>query len=530
MKKGIDPDWFRLAEPSRGAGTIEGLRSRARVAADSVWEPPVPGNPVPLRNLLQAGVRPDPVWRKAVARQRGDGAGDHHKARENKRVEDFPESASPVDDPARPEPVEALVSAHLRQLDDQALIANARDWTLLARPEQLPPKGDWRTWLMLGGRGSGKTRAGAEWVHGLASQLMPGLDGDGRIALVAESFADAREVMIDGISGVLGVAREHRPVFEATRRRLVWPSGAVAQMFSSEDPESLRGPQFDLAWCDELGKWRHARDTWDMLQFGLRLGRLPRQLVTTTPRATPLMLALVKDPATRLTRIRTLDNAANLAAGFLETIRARYGGTRLGRQELDGELIADREDGLWRRDQIEALVVRQHGPLRRIVVAVDPPASGEARHSCCGIVAAGLEEGGRAVVLADGSVEGASPSRWAQAAAQLYGRFDADCVVAEINQGGDMVTSVLRTVEPDLPVRTVRASRGKWLRAEPVAALYEQGRVVHAGHFAALEDQMCDFGPDGLSSGRSPDRLDALVWALTELVLNRKSEPLVRHM
>lgn len=469
------------------------------------WSNPGPGDGVPLRNLLACGWRLEPVVRRQAAAQAQE---------------------------VRPDTpcVEELVSAHLARLDDHALIAHADDWQLAARPEQLPPGGDWRTWLLMGGRGSGKTRAGAEWVHGLASGLMPGLGRDGRIALVAETFGDAREVMIDGISGILGVARAERPAYEATRRRLLWPSGAVAQMFSSEDPESLRGPQFDLAWCDELGKWRHQRETWDMLQFGLRLGSAPRQLVTTTPRATPLMLALVKDAGTRVTNIRTQDNAANLAAGFLDAVRARYGGTRLGRQELDGELIADREDGLWRREQIEALVVRAHGPLNRIVVAVDPPASGEAKHSCCGIVAAGLDGDGRAVVLADGSVEGASPTRWAEAASRLYHRFDADCVVAEINQGGDMVTSVLRTVEPSLPVRTVRASRGKWLRAEPVAALYEQGRVVHAGHFAALEDQMCDFGPDGLSSGRSPDRLDALVWALTELVLNRRAMPQVRHL
>ncbi len=423
-----------------------------------------------------------------------------------------------------------LLAAWIAEFDDQALIANVYDWQLIARPEQLPPDGDWRSWLLMGGRGSGKTRAGAEWVHGLASGAVPGLGRQGRIALVAETFGDAREVMIDGVSGILGVARDQRPAFEATRRRLVWPSGAVAQMFSSEDPESLRGPQFDLAWCDELGKWRHASETWDMLQFALRLGQHPRQLITTTPRATPLMLALVKDAATRVTRIRTEDNAANLAAGFLDTVRARYGGTRLGRQELDGELIADREDGLWRREQLEALVVRKPGPLGRIVVAVDPPAVSEARYSCCGIVAAGLDAEGRAVVLADGSVEGASPSGWAGAVSRLYRRFDADCVVAEINQGGDMVTSVLRTVDSTLPVRQVRATRGKWLRAEPVAALYEQGRVVHAGHFAALEDQMCDFGPDGLSSGRSPDRLDALVWALTELLLGRRGSPQIRHL
>ncbi|PWW02207.1 phage terminase large subunit-like protein [Hoeflea marina] len=404
------------------------------------------------------------------------------------------------------------------------------DWHFNGRPQQKPPPGDWRTWLLMGGRGSGKTRAGAEWIQGLASGEIPGLAHDGRIALVAETLGDAREVMVDGVSGILAVARSQRPAFEVTRRRLVWSSGAVAQLYSSEDPESLRGPQFHCAWCDELGKWRHQRESWDMLQFALRLGRQPRQLVTTTPRATPLLLALVKDEATVLRRIRSADNAANLAPGFLAGLGERYGGTRLGRQELDGELIADREDGLWRREQLEALVVRQPGPMRRIVVAVDPPVAGEARGSCCGIIAAGLDETGRAVVLADASVEGASPAGWAGAVVRLYRRFDADCVVAEINQGGDMVASVLRTVEPALPVRQVRATRGKWLRAEPVAALYEQGRVLHAGHFGALEDQMCDFGPDGLSSGRSPDRLDALVWALTDLVLVRRSEPAIRHL
>ncbi len=493
--------------------------------AASVWDNPVPGAPVPLCNLVALGRHLPPVWRRPPALTEPDLPGDIRDAGD-------PEAARPgAGDPFAGDLfAEDLVTAHIARFDDRTLMAHAHDWSLTARPEQLPPEGEWRTWLMMGGRGSGKTRAGAEWVHALATGDLPGLGRDGRIALVAETFGDAREVMIDGVSGILGVARDQRPAFEATRRRLVWPSGAVAQMFSSEDPESLRGPQFDLAWCDELGKWRHARETWDMLQFGLRLGTSPRQLVTTTPRATPLMLALVKDKATRVTRIRTEDNAANLAAGFLDTVRARYGGTRLGRQELDGELIADREDGLWRREQLEALVVRKPGPLGRIVVAVDPPAVSEARYSCCGIVAAGLDAEGRAVVLADGSVEGASPSHWAGAVSRLYRRFDADCVVAEINQGGDMVTSVVRTVDPTLPVRTVRATRGKWLRAEPVAALYEQGRVAHAGHFAALEDQMCDFGPDGLSSGRSPDRLDALVWALTELMLRRRGEPQVRHL
>lgn len=514
------------------------VRTMALALRSSVWARPASAARPPQQPKAEAALAESPVPDPAASsepqepEQTADmSAGDNNlDVMENNEIEPLPDSGSQAGCGADPMTVEALVAAHLARLDDQALVANAQDWQLAARPEQLPPEGHWRTWLLMGGRGSGKTRAGAEWVHALALGEIAGLGRQGRIALVAETFGDAREVMIDGVSGIMGVARNQRPAFEATRRRLVWPSGAVAQMFSSEDPESLRGPQFDLAWCDELGKWRHASETWDMLQFGLRLGTSPRQLVTTTPRATPLMLALVKDAATRVTRIRTEDNAQHLAAGFLDAIRARYDGTRLGRQELDGELIADREDGLWRRDQIEALVVRNHGQLGRIVVAVDPPAASDARYSCCGIVAAGLDADGRAVVLADGSVEGASPSAWANAVSRLYRRFDADCVVAEINQGGDMVTSVLRTVDPTLPVRTVRATRGKWLRAEPVAALYEQGRVVHAGHFASLEDQMCDFGPDGLSSGRSPDRLDALVWALTELLLGRRGAPQIRHL
>jgi phage terminase large subunit-like protein len=264
-----------------------------------------------------------------------------------------------------------------------------------------------------------------------------------------------------------------------------------------------------------------------MLQFGLRLGEAPRQLVTTTPRPVPLLKALIADPGTRLARISTMANERNLAPGFIDALSRRYGGTRLGRQELDGELIEDREDALWKRGAIEALTIRFTGTLRRIVVAVDPPASAGAG-SCCGIVVAGLEASGRAVVLADCSVEGASPAGWAGAVAKAYHRFGADRIVAEVNQGGDMVSAMLRSIDAALPVSAVRATRGKFLRAEPVAALYEQGRVAHAGRFTALEDQMCDFGPDGLSNGRSPDRLDALVWALTALMLDGGGEPRVR--
>jgi phage terminase large subunit-like protein len=397
-------------------------------------------------------------------------------------------------------------------------------WQLNGRDEQKPPPGDWRTWLLMGGRGSGKTRAGAEWVHAMAGGAKAPL----RIALVAETLADAREVMIDGVSGIWRIARFGRPQFEITRRRLVWPNGSVAQLFSSEDPDSLRGPQFDLAWCDELAKWKHAQETWDMLQFGLRLGDMPRQVVTTTPRAIPLVRTMIKDAGTVMTRLSTEGNRANLATGFIETMEKRYGGTRLGRQELGGELIEDREDALWSRDMLERLRIRTHEPLGRIVVAVDPPAAERAKDSCCGIVVAGLEATGRAVVLADLSVDNASPAAWGNAVVRAFRKYQADRVVAEVNQGGDMVSAILRSVDETLPVTTVHARRGKYLRAEPVAALYEQGRVAHAGTFLALEDQMCDFGPDGLSGGGSPDRLDALVWALTSLVLGGQGEPRVR--
>jgi len=362
----------------------------------------------------------------------------------------------------------------------------ARDWRFTARDAQRPPAGDWRVWLLMGGRGSGKTRAGAEWVHALAL-AKPEI----RIALVAETLGDAREVMIDGVSGICRIARRGRPDFEASRRRLVWPNGSIGQIFSSEDPESLRGPQFHLAWADELGKWKHAQETWDMLQFGLRLGEDPRVLVTTTPRPVPLLRALAADPATAVRHIRTTDNARHLSPGFLAAVAARYGGTRLGRQELDGELIADREDALWNRARLEALRSRRPGPLSRIVVAVDPPATASAA-SVCGIVVAGLDGEGRAVVLADCSVTGASPAGWAGAVVRAFRRFDADRVVAEVNQGGDMIAAMLRSVDAHLPVTTVRATRGKFLRAEPVAALYEQGRVAHAAAFPELEDQMCD--------------------------------------
>ncbi|MDR4307621.1 DNA-packaging protein [Chelatococcus sambhunathii] len=399
-----------------------------------------------------------------------------------------------------------------------------RDWTFLARDDQLPPGGDWTTWLVLGGRGAGKTRAGAEWVRGLAlghPGYVPARAG--RIALVAETYADLREVMIDGPSGLRWIhASRERPCFEATRRRLVWPNGAVALGFSAEDPEALRGPQFDAAWADEIGKWRQGEEVWDMLQFGLRLGSRPRQVATTTPRAVPLVKRLVGASAVATTRATTRDNAANLAPSFLEAVVGAYRGTRLGRQELDGELLEDREDALWTREAIERTRVFEAPELARVVVAVDPPAGGAKRSDACGIVAAGLGRDGRAYVLEDATVSSAKPEIWAARAVALYRRLEADALVAEVNQGGEMVRSVIAGLDPGVPVLAVRATRGKWLRAEPVAALYAQARVAHVGAHPALEDEMAAFGVDGLSGGRSPDRVDALVWAVTQLMLGPK--------
>jgi phage terminase large subunit-like protein len=430
---------------------------------------------------------------------------------------------------------EAALDAFTRRLTAAEAEFLGHDWQLWSRDDQLPPPvaqggGDWTTWLILGGRGSGKTRSGAEWVRGLALGRPPfAARPVGRIALIGETLQDARAVMIDGPSGLLAIhPPAERPAYSASRRELAWPNGAVAQLFSADDPESLRGPQFGAAWADELAKWRRAQEAWDMLQFCLRLGDAPRQAVTTTPRPVPLLKRLLADPRTAVSRSTTEANAANLAPSFLGSVVARYQGTRLGRQELGGELIEDRPDALWRRETIDVARVELAPPLARIVVAVDPPVTSGARADACGIVAAGRAENGRAFVLADATTRGHAPLDWARAAVRLYGSLDADCIVAEVNQGGELVAQMLRQVSPGVPVRMVRATRGKYLRAEPVAALYERGLVAHAGVFAELEDQMCDFGPGGLSDGRSPDRVDALVWALTELMLVERRVPRIR--
>lgn len=385
-------------------------------------------------------------------------------------------------------------------------------WPRWARREQRPPGGDWTTWLLMGGRGSGKTRAGAEWVRRLARR------GIGPIALVGETMTEAVDIMVRGESGILAVHPDHeRPVLRG-KSRLCWPNGVEATILTASDPERFRGPQFAAAWCDEIGKWPHAEASWDMLQFGLRLGDRPRQLATTTPRATALIRRLVTDSQTRVVRMTTQDNYRFLAPNFLDAVVARYRGTVLGRQELDGELIDDRPDALWQRSAFRRA---GSGPDGRVVVAVDPPVTGTARSDACGIVVAGkLGEG--AVVLEDATLKGVQPLTWARRAVAAYHAHAADCIVVEVNQGGDLVRQMIAQVDANVPVRTAYATRGKWVRAEPVAALYGRGLVSHVAGLTALEDELCAFGPDGKADGHSPDRLDALVWALTELLLNEK--------
>src|SRR6185437_11002155 len=375
------------------------------------------------------------------------------------------------------------------------------DFAPLAHMHQIPPLhanggGPWTTWLLLGGRGAGKTRTGAEWVRALVYGHAPYASrAHGSLALVGETEHDVREVMIDGPAGLKHTGpRDDRPVWLPSRRRLEWTNGAVAYAFSAEDPEQLRGPQFEAAWCDELAKWRHAQDTFDMLQFGLRLGHRPRQLVTTTPRPIPLIKKLLADPRTAVTRAATQANAAHLSPAFLDEILARYAGTQLGRQEIDGEIIETRNDALWTRELIETSRVQRAPPLRRIVVGIDPPGSARPGADACGIVAAGIAEDDKIYVLADATVQGLSPAGWATAAVALFNRIKADLVVAEVNQGGDMVRAVIQQVDPAIPVRAAHATRGKWLRAEPVAMRYQQRTIKHVDPpMRELEDQMCEY-------------------------------------
>jgi phage terminase large subunit-like protein len=404
-------------------------------------------------------------------------------------------------------------------------------WEYSARENQLPPPGDWRVWMIMAGRGFGKSRAGAEWVRIIADA-----NPNARIALVSSSLAEARAVMVEGESGLLAICRPgHKPHFEPSLHRVRFENGAQAQLFSAAEPEALRGPQHSHAWCDEIGKWPLANERatrcWDNLMLGLRLGADPRIAVTTTPRAVPLVQRLVAQAAKGdevvVTHGKTGDND-RLPDRFHDAIRSEYAGTLLARQEMDGELLEDIEGALWTRSLLEQS--REAGAVpeaARMVVAVDPPAS--ANGDECGIIVAALGVDGIARVMADCSLGGAAPSEWAKRVAETAQEWNADRVVAEANQGGAMVESVLRAADQALPVKLVHASRGKVARAEPVAALYAAGRVRHVGVFARLEDQLCGLlvGGNFAGPGSSPDRADALVWAMSELLLGRSGAPRV---
>jgi phage terminase large subunit-like protein len=437
---------------------------------------------------------------------------------------------------ATPETVDEFLSG----LGDGALMSLPWLFEFWALPHQLPPEGVWKTWVIMGGRGAGKTRAGAEWVRSEvegARPLDPGRSK--RVALVGETLEQVEKVMVFGDSGIMACSPpDRKPRWEATKRRLVWPNGAIAEVYSAFSPEALRGPQFDAAWVDELAKWSKADEAWDMLQFALRLGRDPRQVVTTTPKNVGVLKAILKNPSTVLTQAPTEANRAYLAASFLEEVRSRYAGTRTGRQELEGILLEDVEGALWTTAMLETSRSEAPKELSRIVVAVDPPVTGHEGSDECGIVVVGAVTEGppsewRAWVLEDATVRAASPDTWARAAIAAMGRHGADRLVAEVNQGGQLVESVIRTVDPTVPYRAVHASRGKAARAEPVAALYEQGRVHHLRGLGALEDQMCRMTVRGYDGKGSPDRVDALVWALTELIVEPASKwrrPQVRRL
>jgi phage terminase large subunit-like protein len=410
-----------------------------------------------------------------------------------------------------------LRDALLEDLTDEDADELLNDWSFWARDEQLPPDGDWRVWLFLGGRGSGKTRAGAEWIAEAIRESRVH-----HAALIGATYAETRSVMIEGESGLLAVAPQAR--YEPTNRRVVWPDGAKVTVLSADEPDSIRGFQFEMAWADEFCKWPDGQGALDMLLMALRLGEDPRLCVTTTPRAIKPLVKLMEDPGTTITRSRTADNAMNLAPGFVEALERRYGGTRLGRQELDGDLIEDNELALWRRDWIEAGRVRARpADLVQVVVAVDPPASIDGAE--CGIVVAGVDGDGQYYILADRSLGGLTATQWAARVVSVFAEFAGDRIIAEGNQGGEMVTSLLRQAQSNAPVVLVHASRDKRTRATPVSGLYEQGRVHHVGVMPELEDQMCQF--DG--NGSSPDRMDALVWALSYLS-ERRAEPKVRNV
>ena len=403
----------------------------------------------------------------------------------------------------------------------------ALNWRHQARPHQIPQFDDWLIWLLLGGRGSGKTRTGAEWVREQVA-----IHGKSRIALVAPTFNDAREVMLEGESGLLNIGYpSERPTFSPSRRRLEWPNGAAGYVFSSEDPDGLRGPQFDAAWADEFCSWAKPEETLSNLRLALRLGDKPQLVITTTPRPVPALKKLMQAKGLLISHGTTADNADNLAPTFLATMDEAYGGTRLGRQELGGEYIEDVEGALWTRAMLEQAYTKERPEYSKIILAIDPPVTSSERSDACGLIVAGVVGEGRrakAYILHDGTVQGRSPEGWAKAAINVAQGWEVDYILAEVNQGGELVTSILRMFDPHIAIRTVHASRSKVARADPVAAAYEQGRVLHAGRFPALEDELAALGTQ--TQSRSPDRADALVWAVTELLLKSRGIPRIRQL
>ena len=411
----------------------------------------------------------------------------------------------------------ATLTDALGKVDPEAV---ACDWSLRRRPSQTAPKGNWRVWLILAGRGWGKTRTGAEFIREQVDKHLAK-----HIALVGPTAADVRDTMIEGESGLLSIyPPKQRPRYEPSKRRVTFHNGATATAFSADEPDRLRGPNHDLAWADELASWRYP-EAWDMLQLGLRIGDHPRTVVTTTPKPLPIIRRLLatEDASVQITTGSTYDNAANLAQSFVDEITSRYEGTRLGRQELHAEVLDDVQGALWSRDLLEQHRVTKEPNLTRIVVAIDPAAGSKSDNAETGIVVVGLGEEGHGYVLDDVSLRG-TPNDWGRAAVAAYHRHKADLLVAEANQGGDMVSHTLRTVDENVPIKMVHASRGKRTRAEPISALYEQGRIHHLGFHGELEDQLCSWAPD---HSISPDRLDALVWGLTEILLNIREAPAV---
>jgi len=391
----------------------------------------------------------------------------------------------------------------LSQKEAESLLC---DWEFWARPNQLPPLGDWLVWLLLAGRGFGKTRSAAEFVN---REVKAGRAG--RVALIAKTPADARDVMIEGESGIMNISSPwFMPLYEPSKRRITWPNGAIASVYSSKEPDHLNGPQHDLAWGDEIRTWYSVRETWDMLMLGLRLGEHPRAVITTTPLPLSVIKEIKNAPDTVITSGTTYENRANLAPSFFRQIVSKYEGTRLGRQEILAELLQDVPGALWRRSFIKYGL---NPDLLRVVVAIDPATTSGEGADETGIIVAGKASDGFYYVLADRSCR-VSPDVWARKAVQVYRELKADRIIGETNNGGEMIGLTLKTVDPDIPYKAVHASRGKQARAEPISALYEQGKVFHANPFDELEDQLCTWTPE---TGESPDRLDALVWAMTEL-------------